>query len=227
MHRRDTEFGLAPAGLRNCRPPHRLRLIVSGDKPRADAASTRARDQAAPRQSSRRCQDFPHSVERASMHPEGWVFMHPLHQIVAFQALVSHTNRGRFHTPDRSLRLTRFVVRALGPSSEFVAFWPSPSFGPSRLRCNPGSAHFSPRRPRAVVTLSGARPDLQGTTLAFAARPARYTSPRLGHEDAATRSLTLLDAASIQLLFVGSQLRSPLPSRWPRGSMLSGSLRSL
>jgi len=129
------------------------------------------------------------------------------------------------------------AVCALGLGSDFcgmasprrVGVSPSPSFGPSPPgAATMASADFSlrwlcgPRRPFGREARS---PRVR--TSAFAARPPDLR--RLALITRASRSLARSPCSApprIRFLFVGPQLRSPLPSRRPRGPTLCGSLRS-
>ena len=106
-----------------------------------------------------------------------------------------------------------------------------PSFGPSprRTPATTTSADFSLRWPCGPRRPFGrkARPPRVRTS-AFAARPPDLRC--LALVTRASRSIARLPYAappSIRFLFVGPQLRFPLPSRQPRGPTLCGSLRSL
>jgi hypothetical protein len=140
----------------------------------------------------------------------------------------------------RALELCGFTartVRAFGPSSDFCGITPPrragvspfPSFGPSRFTATMASADFSLRwscNPRRPFRREARSPRVR--TSAFAARPPDLR--RLALVTTALRPLARSPCSApphIRFLFVSPQLRSPLPSRQPRGPTLCGSLRSL
>src|SRR5207237_5186655 len=167
-----------------------------------------------------------------------WAFTPPLHPVAASQALVSITSRGRFHTPDRSLRLHRFgrssartFVRLLRHNSlEMHGRFALPIVRPfAACAATMASADFSLRWPhghRRPFRRKARSPRVR--TLAFAARPPDLRRLALVTRASRLRARSPCSAPpSIRFLFVGPQLRSPLPSRRPRGPTLCGSLRSL
>ncbi len=118
-------------------------------------------------------------------------------------------------------------------SSRTVVVSPFLSFGPSPRRsldvATTASADFSLRRPRdrrRPFRRKARSPRVRTQT--FAARPPDLR--RLALVTRASRSSARSPCSAppdIRFLFVGPQLRSPLPSRRPRGSTLCGLLRSL
>jgi hypothetical protein len=205
---------------------------------RANAASARADSRAALRPSSRRCRDFPRSVERASMRPEGSGVRTPAPSGRCFPGArlryqpvtLPHASAALAASPRRP-----FVRSDLGPTS--VTWRPRgsrafalPTVRPFAVRtATMASADFSLRWPcghRRPFRRKARSPRVR--TSAFAARP-----PDLRRLALVTRASRLLARSpcsappSIRFLFVGPQLRSPLPSRQPHGPTLCGSLRSL
>jgi hypothetical protein len=204
----------------------------------AAAASARANDRTALRPSSRRYRDYPHSVEHASTRPEGSGVHTPSPSSRWFPGARPHSQPRRLPhasaAPAASPRRP-FVRPDLRPTS--VAWrprgvWASRPLHRSALRgyaATMASADFSLRRPcgpRRPFRRKARSPRVRIS--AFAARPPDLR--RLALVTTASRSLARSPCSApprIRFLFVGPQLRSPLPSRQPHGPTLCGSLRSL
>ena len=107
-HRRDAELALAPAGLWNHHPSHRLRLVAPREQFLAQArpVHTQVLGQFFHRHpiDARLTRILSNTLQRG---PKVLAFARPLHQVAGSWALVSTSNRWRFHTQARPLRLHR------------------------------------------------------------------------------------------------------------------------
>ena len=105
-HRRDAELALAPAGLWNRHPSHRLRLIAPREEFLAQPRPVHA--QVGGQLFDRHPIDagltriLPNTLQCG---PKVRAFARPLHQVAGSRALVSTASRGRFHTQARPLQL--------------------------------------------------------------------------------------------------------------------------